>query len=568
MAEYLSPGIYVEEYDNAPRGMEGVETSTAGFVGMAARGPVEGAPTLITGYSDFIRKFGGYLSEFAYGEYRYLASSVEQFFTNGGTRCYVARVTAPDAKCASAKAGILHIEAANAGEWGNCIQVSVSTVCKKKMQLLEKKGDKIYTAKSVEGFIEGDILCVNGEYNKIATIFESTITFENEFKEDVVDMNSVPSTVLYLVETDIAVRYNEEREVYTEVSFNISSPNYITTKMEKSELIKVEAGFMEETMNPAAAILGADKENGMITLADGSDGTIAKVNAGTFIGEDNGPGKRTGIQAFLENNNASMMAVPGITIPEVIVSLVAHCEKTASRFAVIDMPKDMADTGKLIEYRERIDSTYAAMYHPWIQNFDRFAKKVAYFPPSGAIMGIYARTDVMRGVHKAPANESVMCSGLNINFNKGEQDILNSAGVNLIRALPGQGIRVWGARTASSNATFKYVNVSRLFIYVEESIKVNTNWVIFEPNDEELWTRVNISISSFLDSLWRNGMFAGASPDESYYVEIGTSTMTTDDIINGRLICNIGIAPSRPAEFVHFRISQLTAGSGESLKER
>lgn len=562
MAEYLSPGVYVEEYDNDPRGIEGVGTSTAGFVGMAARGPAVGAPTLITGYSEFIRKFGGYLSEYAYGEYRYLASSVEQFFTNGGTRCYIARVTAPDAECASVNEGILNVTAANAGEWGNRIQISLQSVCKKKMQLLKKEGEKSYTAKSVEGFLEGDILCVNGEYNKIATIFERTVTFENEFKADVVDANLVPSIVLYLVETDILVRYNEESEVYSGLSFNMASPNYIATKLEKSELICIEVGMMEEIMNPVSAILGEEKESGVLTLAGGSDGTIAKVNAGTFIGEDNGPGKRTGIQAFIENNNVSMMAVPGITIPEVIVSLVAHCENTASRFAVIDMPKDMTDTGKLIEYREMIDSTYAAMYHPWIQNFDRSAQKAAYFPPSGAIMGVYARTDVMRGVHKAPANETVMCSGLNINFNKGEQDILNPAGVNLIRALPGQGIRVWGARTASSNASFKYVNVRRLFIYVEESIKANTNWVVFEPNDEALWTRVNISISAFLNTLWRNGMLAGSSPDESYFVEIGASTMTTDDILNGRLICNIGIAPSRPAEFVIFKISQFTAESG------
>ena len=259
-----------------------------------------------------------------------------------------------------------------------------------------------------------------------------------------------------------------------------------------------------------------------------------------------------------------MLAVPGITMPDVIVSLVAHCENLKSRFAVIDMPRDCAKTKELIEYREMIDSTYAAMYHPWIQNFDRSTQKAGYFPPSGAIMGIYARTDIARGVHKAPANETVMCSDLNINFNKGEQDILNPAGVNLIRKLPGQGIRVWGARTASSNSAYKYVNVRRLFIYVEESIKANTNWVVFEPNDATLWTRVSITINGFLENLWRSGMLAGATPEESYFVEIGPSTMTKDDIANGRLICNIGIAPSRPAEFVIFRVTQFTAEAGGS----
>ena len=161
------------------------------------------------------------------------------------------------------------------------------------------------------------------------------------------------------------------------------------------------------------------------------------------------------------------MAVPGITMPDVMVSLVAHCENTGSRFAVLDMPQDLSDPKPLLEYRELIDSTYAAMYHPWIQCFDRTTQKAGYFPPSGAVLGVYSRTDIDRGVHKAPANETVSCSGLQIHYTKGEQDILNPEGVNLIRALPGQGIRIWGARTASSNASFRYVNIRRLFIFVE-----------------------------------------------------------------------------------------------------
>ena len=227
----------------------------------------------------------------------------------------------------------------------------------------------------------------------------------------------------------------------------------------------------------------------------------------------------------------------------------------------------MYKTTDLIEYRNIIDSTYAAMYHPWIQVFDRASSKPDFVPPSGAVMGVYSRTDTNRGVHKAPANETVFCTGLKVNYTKGEQDILNPEGVNLIRALPGQGIRVWGARTASSNSAFRYVNVRRLFIYVEESIKANTSWVVFEPNDAALWQRVRMTIASFLDSMWRNGMLAGASPSEGYFVEIGSSTMTRDDIMNGRLICNIGIAPSRPAEFVVFRVTQHTAEAGGEGEE-
>jgi hypothetical protein len=563
MAEYLSPGVYVEEYDNSPRAIEGVGTSTAGFVGMAVKGPSSGAPSLITNFASFLREFGGYLSEFTHGEYRYLAGSVEQFFANGGTRCYVARVIAPGAKAAAADEGIIEISAANEGSWGNKIQVSIASVAKKKVQLLEKVSDKVYRAKSVDGLLEGDILSFGDECNKIVSIFDNNLTFENEFAEEPVDADLVPKKILYLVETDIQVKCGEDIENYTGLSFNVKSPNYIENKVIKSELVKIvviDTSVIKA--DPVEAIFGEGKKSGTIILSGGSDGNINAVTAGTFIGQDNGPGKRTGIQAFIENDQVSMMAVPGITMPDVLVSLVSHCENLKSRFAVLDMPKELTKTKELIEYREMIDSTYAAMYHPWVQTFDRSTQKAGFFPPSGSIMGVYARTDIARGVHKAPANETVMCSDLSVNYNKGEQDILNPAGVNLIRKLPGQGIRVWGARTASSNSAYKYVNVRRLFIYVEESIKANTNWVVFEPNDNTLWTRVNITISAFLDTLWRSGMLAGATPEESYFVEIGPSTMTQDDIRNGRLICNVGIAPSRPAEFVIFRVTQFTAEAG------
>lgn len=565
MAEYLSPGVYVEELDNSPRAIEGVGTSAAGFIGLAEKGPVVGAPTLVTSFADFQKKFGGLLSEFVYGKYRFLGYSVEQFFAHGGTRCFVSRVIPEDAKKAKAEAGMLTFEAANEGKWGNRIQVSFTTVTKKKMQIMSQVDGATYEAKSVVGFREGDIVKVADEYNKIKMIYDNKVTFEKEFEADVVDAELIPTTVIYLVETDVLVRYNDEAEMYTGLSFNPSASNYIVTKMSGSELVKVEVTDEIEVGNPVEAILGEGKENGVIMLEGGFDGSIETVTPSTFIGEDNGPGKRTGIQSFVENNQISMITVPGVTAPEVMVSLVAHCENMKNRVAVLDMPEDYSNTKELIEYRGMIDSTYAAMYHPWIQITDRATKKPAYIPPSGAVMGIYARTDNTRGVHKAPANETVYCVGLKTNYTKAEQDILNPEGINLIRAIPGQGIKVWGARTASSNSTFRYVNVRRLFIYVEESIKANTNWVVFEPNDATLWSRVRLTVSTFLDNMWRSGMLAGSSPAEGFFVEIGSSTMSKEDIANGRLICNIGIAPTRPAEFVIFRVSQFTseAGGGE-----
>ena len=563
MAEYLSPGVYVEEYDSSPRAIEGVGTSTAGFVGLTVKGPSVGAPSLITSFADFQRQFGGYLSEYTHGEYRYLPLAVDQFFTNGGTRCYVSRVVPDDAKVAAAKAGILTLRAANEGKWGNRILLSCTTVNKRKMQLVAKEGDMIYTAKSTAGFAEGDLVEFAGELNRIASIFEKTVTFEAEFIGDPVDTALVPKAVLYSVEMDITVRYEGTVENYTGVNLNPVSPNYVAEKLKSSELLVVEdVEVAPEIANPVSLIFGEGKLAGTLAFSGGSDGTMEAVNAGTFIGEDKGPGKRTGIQSFLENTVTSIMAVPGVTIPEVVVSLIAHCENQQSRFAVLDVPKDKVKVQDVLEYRGMVDSTYAAMYHPWVQVFDPVSKKATFVPPSGSVAGVFSRTDVIRGVHKAPANEVIQCSGLSINYNTGEQDILNPAGVNLIRALPGQGIRVWGARTTSSNASFKYVNVRRLFIYVEQSIKAATNWVVFEPNNSSLWARVQMTVSSFLENMFRAGMLAGETAGEAFFVDIGPTTMSRDDIMNGRLICEIGIAPSRPAEFVIFRVTQFTSEAG------
>ena len=566
MAEYFSPGVYVEEYDNSPRSIEGVGTSTAGFIGLAEKGPIIGAPQLVTSFKSFKQQYGGFLSEFGYGEYRFLANSVEQFFVNGGTRCFVMRVAPPDAQPAKAENGILTVTAKNPGTWGNKVQVTLNTVKKQKLQLIEKT-ETGYKAKSIEGFREGDLVIFEGKYNRIKTIFDNVVTFEEELPAKAVDNAIIPKSLLYLVTVDMGIRYADDAESYTELSFNPTSPKFIGTRLAGSELVDIEVEPSDKIGNPVEEILGAGNESGVFFLEGGTDGSVSKVNAATFIGDDNGPGKRSGLQAFVENNLISMLAVPGITMPEVIVALISHCENLRSRFAVIDMPRDMYKTQDLINYRNIIDSTYAAMYHPWIQVFDRSSNKSDYIPPSGAVMGVYSRTDINRGVHKAPANEMVFCTGLKVNYTKDEQDILNPEGINLIRALPGQGIRIWGARTASSNSAFKYVNVRRLFIFVEESIKQNTNWVVFEPNDTTLWQRVDLTISNFLDGLWRNGMLTGDSPASAYFVEIGPSTMTKDDIMNGRLICNIGIAPSRPAEFVIFRVTQFTAeangGGGE-----
>jgi phage tail sheath protein FI len=190
-----------------------------------------------------------------------------------------------------------------------------------------------------------------------------------------------------------------------------------------------------------------------------------------------------------------------------------------------------------------------------------FTKEVL-IPPSGHVAGIYAKTDIERGVHKAPANVVVAgTTGLEFQINKREQDILNPRGVNCLRYFPGRGRRVWGARTCSTNTLWKYINVRRLFIYIEESIEEGTQWVVFEPNNEKLWARVVQTITQFLTTVWRTGALMGLKAEEAFFVKCDRTTMTQDDIDNGRLICIIGIAPTKPAEFVIFRLTQFSGGT-------
>lgn len=576
MAEYLSPGVYVEEFDSGSKPMEGVSTSTAGFVGLAQRGPVAGLPRLVTNFADFTRKYGGYLLENEFGEYRYLAYAVEHFFLNGGARCFVMRVAPEDAAPAvgylpKEEGAVLKVAAKNPGSWGNRLQVKMSPSGKAKTQILEiitENDKKRYRVKKAAGFHAGDIVVFQETgtdtvvYNRIVKCQDNIVEFADDFDDSVVDTELLPTKVLSTCEFNMEVRFGDIVEAYENVSFNINEANYIVKKMEKSDLIQVEhiKGEEAQSISPFEQIAGDAKvETVNMSFAGGSDGSVSALSPADFIGTDNGAGRRTGIQSFVDNDMVSIMAVPGVTNPNVQLSLVAHCENLASRFAVLDMPREAKKIDDILAHRDMFDSNYGALYHPWLTVFDPLDKRNIAIPPSGSVMGIYARNDNERGVHKAPANEVVRaCVGLDCSFNKGEQDILNPKGVNLIRMFPGMGIRVWGARTATSDSTWKYVNVRRLFIFIEESIKANTSWAVFEPNDETLWVRVKRTIEVFLTGLWRNGSLAGTSSDEAFFVNVDRTTMSQDDIDNGRLICVIGIAPVKPAEFVIFRITQKT----------
>ncbi len=571
MAEYLSPGVYVEEFDSGPTPMQGVGTGTGGFIGVAEKGPSIGAPVFVTGPADFTRKFGGYLHGTEFGDYRFLAHAVNHFFANGGSKAFVMRVVPPDAtiakaKCLEGKEGTIEISARNEGSWGNSVTVSFEASSSSKTQILEDLGEGKYRLKSVAGFDVGDVVELEGsgkpQFSVVTNVTGNNVTFSKPFEGEVVDAGLLPKIVVKTCEMNVVVEEGETVEKYADVSFNVLSPLFIEKVMAKSEIVRLTAKPVEGAVAPidvVKQVFGGKGSEVKVTLSGGANGTAAALTDADFIGKDEGPGSRTGIQAFLDNTDVNIIAVPGVTSPDVQLSLVSHCEKLASRFAVLDVPMTAKTVPDILQHRDIVDSDYCAMYHPWIKVFDPLDKKDTFIPPSGSVMGIFARSDSNRGVHKAPANEVLAnCTGLYANYNVIEQDLLNPKGVNLIRKFPGAGIRVWGARTASSKPLWKYVNVRRLFIYIEESIKANTNWVVFEPNDVALWSRVKRTVEIFLEGIWRTGALVGASPSEAFFVDVGPNTMSKDDIDNGRLICTIGVAPVKPAEFVIFRITQKT----------
>lgn len=558
MAEYLSPGVYVEEFDSSGQPLAGVSTSMAGFIGLAERGPVEGLPLLVTSMNEFRRNYGSYLKENQYGSYRYLAYAVDQFFTNGGSQAYIMRVAPSDSAVASHKGELFHMRAKNPGAWANEVKIVCVSSSKTKTQIFEDLGDAKYRVKSAAGFQEGDeVTFFDGDaktVNKVVKVRDNMIELESALEGDPVDNELLPIKVLATAEFTLHVSFGEEAESFEHCSFNAEAANFVDKVASHSSLISVEAAS-----SGSVASLFEEGERYTVLLTGGSDGSLNGISPANFIGEDQGPGKRTGIQAFVDNDQASIIAVPGVTEPAVQLALVAHCENLGSRFAILDIPREKTKVQDVLSHRDIFDSSYAAMYNPWLQVFDPVEKRNIFVPPSGSVAGVYARSDSTRGVEKAPANEVLRgVTGLEVQYNKGEQDILNPKGVNLIRSFAGQGIRIWGARTMSSNSLWKYINIRRLFIFVEESIKAGTNWVVFEPNDERLWARVHRTIDAFLTRVWRGGALQGSSPSEAFYIDISSNTMTQDDIDNGRLICVIGIAPVKPAEFVVFRITQKT----------
>jgi len=286
------------------------------------------------------------------------------------------------------------------------------------------------------------------------------------------------------------------------------------------------------------------------------EGQTEEDFAALVKGEDKGPGRRTGLCLFKAIEDISLVAAPGATSTTIHQLLADHASECADRIAVLDAVEDLGEL-QLNEFPRIGDCPEAALYWPWISVFDESTKKMVYVPPSGHIMGATARVDSDRGVHKAPANEVLRGAlGLKYSLTRNEQALLNPRGINVIRDLDDMGIRVYGARTLSSDPEWKYLNVRRLFQVVKQSITKGTEWVVFEPNNEQLWGNIERNIRAYLKVLWAGNALQGKTPEEAFYVTCNAATNPQENIDRGIVTIEIGIAPVKPAEFVQINIQQ------------
>ncbi len=520
MPTYLSPGVYVEEVDRGSKPIEGVGTAVAAFVGFTAKGPADDPndpngikPRLVTNWAQFETLFGGFV------EGAMLPHAVYGYFNNGGGACYIARVP-------HTKGG------------GTTPRAALMSGSKRQVETLE-----------VRALDEG----------------ASGLEVAVEPAE-----GDAPSTFTLRV-----LAAGQEVETFPDLTFGRGNRNVETVVNQESRYVRVTA--------PSAS--GVSVAERIPTVGRYPLGTETaapvRVSGSDFEGSET---ERTGVRGLLIADEVTMVVTPDLVtaatgdngevdlglFKAVQTAMITHAENAGDRMAILDAPPGMSPQ-EVKEWRDATamyDSKFAALYYPWIRVANPLARpdgngnRVLTVPPSGHVAGIWARNDDTRGVWKAPANEVVRGAlDVELKVTKGEQDQLNPIGVNCIRPFGTRGIRVWGGRTLSSDPSWRYVNVRRLFNYIEESILLGTQWVVFEPNDYDLWARVKRTVYAFLLGLWRQGALFGAAPEQAFYVKCDEETNPPESVDEGKLVVEIGVAPVKPAEFVIFRISQWTGGA-------
>ncbi|MFD5574635.1 phage tail sheath family protein [Streptomyces cadmiisoli] len=535
MPNYLTPGVFVEETSSGIKPIQGVGTATAAFIGFTARGPLNEA-VLVTSWTHFTNVFGEFTAD------AYLPHSVYGYFLNGGGNAYVVSLgTGTDADAGAAPA-----ELPQDGP-----REHAGTAGPVRGQLAAAGGRPALTVGLAPGAAHGT----------------SPVTVEVEDPGDAGDEDTFKLVVR---------RDGKVEEEYDNVSAK-RGPAFVGTALKKSALITLE--------EVKGAALARPAKGTRVTLAPAAPAAVsvvaqgapvrapARPSPGLYIGDT---AARTGLAGLEALDDITMVAAPDLMsayrrgaidaegVKAVQLALVAHCESMGDRVAILD-PLPGLNAQQVRDWRQEysgFDSKYAGLYWPWVKVMDPVEKRAETVPPSGHIAGVWARNDATRGVHKAPANEvmrGVLSPALAVT--KGEQSILNPIGVNCLRTFPGQGVRIWGARTLSSDPEWRYINVRRLFNYVEKSILDGTNWVVFEPNDRYLWEGVSRTVTAFLTRVWRSGALFGRSPAEAFFVRCDEENNPPENRDAGVLTIDIGIAPVKPAEFVVFRLSQYTPGA-------
>jgi phage tail sheath protein FI len=510
MPNYLTPGVYVEEVPSANKPIEGVGTACAAFVGLAPGGPVN-TPMRISNWTQFAKLYGDPTNpdNGPFMEGAYLAHSVYGYFQNGGSLCWIVRVGKEDASSAPRAA----LPAAN-----DKSLEALSVVA------LEGAKEPVKVEITEEPLAEGK----DGEPTYKVVVTSGAVTEEYE------------GVTLKKGRTSLATKVNAA-----------------------SKLIKIE-----ET---GAALPDTKLATGSYTLSTPPQST-GDIKPQYFEGD---VAKRQGMGGLAALDEVTMLLMPdimtlngdGAQLRDLQGKMIAHCENAGERMAILDAPNGLLPQ-EILEWRMETagyDSKMAALYYPWIEVMDPLTSRPIQVPPSGHIAGVWSRVDNTRGVHKAPANEVILgANGLGFQVTHAEQGGLNKVGINCIRSFPGRGIRIWGARTLSSDPEWRYINVRRLFNYVSESIMTGTQWSVFEPNDQMLWAQLRIAVGNFLTRVYRSGALFGATAAEAFFVKCDAETNPPEMIEAGQVTCEIGIAPVKPAEFVVFRLSQFTGGGGEA----
>ena len=613
MPTYLSPGVYVEEVSFSAPTIEGVGTTTTAFAGPTLTGPVGGmpfgglpasggaiagspaggVPQLLTSFGDFQNIYGGYdnlsLTTSAANSAKninYMAMAVQAFFTNGGSMLYVSRVFAnnPGSTSGTIDPGIAVSGASAAGKvvvagrfpgaFLNGQQVTVSLTASRTLNF-----------NNLASLPPGSFLGEPASGGGTATFFAngSGATFMSDATTPVAMTSANMPAKLYVFTVQVTAPGAAGQElIYTGLGLDPQHPNYIGNVLGVnpprpidalqnqiwfeigSSLNTAETLFkaLFPTWNDPSATPATPTAPASFTLNGGNDG--AEPMETDFV---------TPLQYLQALENIAIVATPGSSIYSdskniMMGALIPHVSaQRAYRVAILEAGPNLLDSD-YENVRAQIDSSYAALYVPWVYTPNPLAVSGTstpaqiLVPPSGFMAGIYARSDTQNSVAKAPANEVVLGAvDFERHINFAEQAVLNPLGINCLRFLPDRGFRVWGARTVSSDTELMYINVRRYLIYLEHSIDNGTQWAVFENNGPALWARVKDSIDSFLNNEFAEGNLLGTSPSDAYFVRCDRTTMTQNDLDNGRLVCLIGVALLKPAEFVIFRIGQMTANA-------